>query len=254
MLTLKENQSYAITMRYLKNRMEYMGLQIRQEIHELGLVYALTWYDPAHQLIKETLADLNACAEGLRAGNIPVSYVVNFVDNSKVMIDNALTKYAKRLLKKQENLSQNAKKFEPLVLSIVEFQKFNPKAIIESNLKGRQEKLEQLSEGIPTYPQIANVLRIEELQQHNLVGRIVKAMTKQAEVANETEEAFDFEKNYGIQGNQNLEFAHGHVFVRLDIYNPHNKHFLDSVLPKTNAKFMDRNHDKILATIEETVG
>ena len=56
---------------------------------------------------------------------------------------------------------------------------------------------------------------------------------------------FDFEKNYDLEGNKILEFSQNHIQTRLDLNNPDNHSFLKATLPRTNQKFMDRNHNKV---------
>lgn len=245
MITLKENQSYAITMRFIRNKLQYYLNAVEQEIDELDLKYPRQWGENAIATSKQHLDDLMSCNEALQAGMITVKYATNYCSTMKDDINTILTKYARRLLARQRELKQNPEKLEPLVLAVLEFTRFNPLVLMKENLSGREAKLEQLSSGVPSYSVISTVLRIEEVAPKNLLAMIKKSLVKKAEIAKDEQRDFQFDRCYEKEGENTLEFSQSLIRVRLDLNNPDNHSFLKSTLPRTNQKFMDRNHNKV---------
>lgn len=245
MITLKENQSYAITMRFIRNKLQYYLNAVEQEIDELDLKYPRQWGEAAIATSKQHLDDLMSCNEALQAGMITVKYATDYCATMKDDMNTILTKYARRLLAKQESLKQNPEKLEPLVLAVVEFKRFDPVVLMKENLSGREAKLEQLSSGVPSYSAISTVLRVEEVAPKNLLAMIQKNIAKKADVAKDEQREFQFERCYENEGQNTLEFSQTHIRVRLDLNNPDNHSFLKSTLPRTNQKFMDKNHNKV---------
>lgn len=70
-------------------------------------------------------------------------------------------------------------------------------------------------------------------------------MLKKAEIAKDEQRDFQFDRCYEKEGENTLEFSQSLIRVRLDLNNPDNHSFLKSTLPRTNQKFMDRNHNKV---------
>lgn len=245
MITLKENQSYAITLRFIKNKLQHYLNAVEQEIENLDMDYPQQWGEARVAEIKLHMEDLVGCTEALQAGMISVKNAVNYCIECKSKMDQTLTRYARNVLNREGKDKKSLEKLEPLVLAVVEFKRFAPETIIRENLSGREAKLEKLSYGIPSYSDIATILRVEDVAPKNLLVMVQRSLRKKAEIAKDEQRDFDFEKNYDLEGNKILEFSQNHIQTRLDLSNPDNHSFLKATLPRTNQKFMDRNHNKV---------
>lgn len=245
MITLKENQSYAITLRFIKNKLQHYLNAVEQEIENLDMDYPQQWGEARVAEIKLHMEDLVGCTEALQAGMISVKNAVNYCIECKSKMDQTLTRYARNVLNREGKDKKSLEKLEPLVLAVVEFKRFAPETIIRENLSGREAKLEKLSYGIPSYSDIATILRVEDVAPKNLLVMVQRSLRKKAEIAKDEQRDFDFEKNYDLEGNKILEFSQNHIQTRLDLNNPDNHSFLKATLPRTNQKFMDRNHNKV---------
>lgn len=245
MITLKENQSYAITLRFIKNKLQHYLNAVEQEIENLDMDYPQQWGEARVAEIKLYMEDLVGCTEALQAGMISVKNAVNYCIECKSKMDQTLTRYARNVLNREGKDKKSLEKLEPLVLAVVEFKRFAPETIIRENLSGREAKLEKLSYGIPSYSDIATILRVEDVAPKNLLVMVQRSLRKKAEIAKDEQRDFDFEKNYDLEGNKILEFSQNHIQTRLDLNNPDNHSFLKATLPRTNQKFMDRNHNKV---------
>lgn len=245
MITLKENQSYAITLRFIKNKLQHYLNAVEKEIENLDMDYPQQWGEARVAEIKLHMEDLVGCTEALQAGMISVKNAVNYCIECKSKMDQTLTRYARNVLNREGKDKKSLEKLEPLVLAVVEFKRFAPETIIRENLSGREAKLEKLSYGIPSYSDIATILRVEDVAPKNLLVMVQRSLRKKAEIAKDEQRDFDFEKNYDLEGNKILEFSQNHIQTRLDISNPDNHSFLKATLPRTNQKFMDRNHNKV---------
>lgn len=245
MITLKENQSYAITLRFIKNKLQHYLNAVEQEIENLDMDYPQQWGEARVAEIKLHMEDLVGCTEALQAGMISVKNAVNYCIECKSKMDQTLTRYARNVLNREGKDKKSLEKLEPLVLAVVEFKRFAPETIIRENLSGREAKLEKLSYGIPSYSDIATILRVEDVAPKNLLVMVQRSLRKKAEIAKDEQRDFDFEKNYNLEGNKILEFSQNHIQTRLDLNNPDNHSFLKATLPRTNQKFMDRNHNKV---------
>lgn len=245
MITLKENQSYAITLRFIKNKLQHYLNAVEQEIENLDMDYPQQWGEARVAEIKLYMEDLVGCTEALQAGMISVKNAVNYCIECKSKMDQTLTRYARNVLNREGKDKKSLEKLEPLVLAVVEFKRFAPETIIRENLSGREAKLEKLSYGIPSYSDIATILRVEDVAPKNLLVMVQRSLRKKAEIAKDEQRDFDFEKNYNLEGNKILEFSQNHIQTRLDLNNPDNHSFLKATLPRTNQKFMDRNHNKV---------
>lgn len=245
MITLKENQSYAITLRFIKNKLQHYLNAVEKEIENLDMDYPQQWGEARVAEIKLHMEDLVGCTEALQAGMISVKNAVNYCIECKSKMDQTLTRYARNVLNREGKDKKSLEKLEPLVLAVVEFKRFAPETIIRENLSGREAKLEKLSYGIPSYSDIATILRVEDVAPKNLLVMVQRSLRKKAEIAKDEQRDFDFEKNYDLEGNKILEFSQNHIQTRLDLSNPDNHSFLKATLPRTNQKFMDRNHNKV---------
>ncbi len=245
MITLKENQSYAITLRFIKNKLQHYLNAVEKEIENLDMDYPQQWGEARVAEIKLYMEDLVGCTEALQAGMISVKNAVNYCIECKSKMDQTLTRYARNVLNREGKDKKSLEKLEPLVLAVVEFKRFAPETIIRENLSGREAKLEKLSYGIPSYSDIATILRVEDVAPKNLLAMVQRSLRKKAEIAKDEQRDFDFEKNYDLEGNKILEFSQNHIQTRLDLNNPDNHSFLKATLPRTNQKFMDRNHNKV---------
>lgn len=245
MITLKENQSYAITLRFIKNKLQHYLNAVEKEIENLDMDYPRQWGEARVAEIKLHMEDLVGCTEALQAGMISVKNAVNYCIECKSKMDQTLTRYARNVLNREGKDKKSLEKLEPLVLAVVEFKRFAPETIIRENLSGREAKLEKLSYGIPSYSDIATILRVEDVAPKNLLVMVQRSLRKKAEIAKDEQRDFDFEKNYDLEGNKILEFSQNHIQTRLDLNNPDNHSFLKATLPRTNQKFMDRNHNKV---------
>ena len=245
MITLKENQSYAITLRFIKNKLQHYLNAVEKEIENLDMDYPQQWGEARVAEIKLHMEDLVGCTEALQAGMISVKNAVNYCIECKSKMDQTLTRYARNVLNREGKDKKSLEKLEPLVLAVVEFKRFAPETIIRENLSGREAKLETLSYGIPSYSDIATILRVEDVAPKNLLVMVQRSLRKKAEIAKDEQRDFDFEKNYDLEGNKILEFSQNHIQTRLDLNNPDNHSFLKATLPRTNQKFMDRNHNKV---------
>ena len=245
MITLKENQSYAITLRFIKNKLQHYLNAVEKEIENLDMDYPQQWGEARVAEIKLHMEDLVGCTEALQAGMISVKNAVNYCIECKSKMDQTLTRYARNVLNREGKDKKSLEKLEPLVLAVVEFKRFAPETIIRENLSGREAKLEKLSYGIPSYSDIATILRVEDVAPKNLLVMVQRSLRKKAEIAKDEQRDFDFEKNYDLEGNNILEFSQNHIQTRLDLNNPDNHSFLKATLPRTNQKFMDRNHNKV---------
>lgn len=245
MITLKENQSYAITLRFINNKLQHYLNAVEQEIENLDMDYPQQWGEARVAEIKLHMEDLVGCTEALQAGMISVKNAVNYCIECKSKMDQTLTRYARNVLNREGKDKKSLEKLEPLVLAVVEFKRFAPETIIRENLSGREAKLEKLSYGIPSYSDIATILRVEDVAPKNLLVMVQRSLRKKAEIAKDEQRDFDFEKNYDLEGNKILEFSQNHIQTRLDLNNPDNHSFLKATLPRTNQKFMDRNHNKV---------
>ncbi|MFR2862524.1 MAG: hypothetical protein ACLTCN_07155 [Streptococcus salivarius] len=245
MITLKENQSYAITLRFIKNKLQHYLNAVEQEIENLDMDYPQQWGEARVAEIKLHMEDLVGCTEALQAGMISVKNAVKYCIECKSKMDQTLTRYARNVLNREGKDKKSLEKLEPLVLAVVEFKRFAPETIIRENLSGREAKLEKLSYGIPSYSDIATILRVEDVAPKNLLVMVQRSLRKKAEIAKDEQRDFDFEKNYDLEGNKILEFSQNHIQTRLDLNNPDNHSFLKATLPRTNQKFMDRNHNKV---------
>lgn len=245
MITLKENQSYAITLRFIKNKLQHYLNAVEKEIENLDMDYPQQWGEARVAEIKLYMEDLVGCTEALQAGMISVKNAVNYCIECKSKMDQTLTRYARNVLNREGKDKKSLEKLEPLVLAVVEFKRFAPETIIRENLSGREAKLEKLSYGIPSYSDIATILRVEDVAPKNLLVMVQRNLRKKAEIAKDEQRDFDFEKNYDLEGNKILEFSQNHIQTRLDLNNPDNHSFLKATLPRTNQKFMDRNHNKV---------
>ena len=245
MITLKENQSYAITLRFIKNKLQHYLNSVEKEIENLDMDYPQQWGEARVAEIKLHMEDLVGCTEALQAGMISVKNAVNYCIECKSKMDQTLTRYARNVLNREGKDKKSLEKLEPLVLAVVEFKRFAPETIIRENLSGREAKLEKLSYGIPSYSDIATILRVEDVAPKNLLVMVQRSLRKKAEIAKDEQRDFDFEKNYDLEGNKILEFSQNHIQTRLDLNNPDNHSFLKATLPRTNQKFMDRNHNKV---------
>lgn len=245
MITLKENQSYAITLRFIKNKLQHYLNAVEKEIENLDMDYPQQWGEARVAEIKLHMEDLVGCTEALQAGMISVKNAVNYCIECKSKMDQTLTRYARNVLNREGKDKKSLEKLEPLVLAVVEFKRFAPETIIRENLSGREAKLEKLSYGIPSYSDIATILRVEDVAPKNLLVMVQRNLRKKAEIAKDEQRDFDFEKNYDLEGNKILEFSQNHIQTRLDLNNPDNHSFLKATLPRTNQKFMDRNHNKV---------
>lgn len=245
MITLKENQSYAITLRFIKNKLQHYLNAVEKEIENLDMDYPQQWGEARVAEIKLHMEDLVGCTEALQAGMISVKNAVNYCIECKSKMDQTLTRYARNVLNREGKDKKSLEKLEPLVLAVVEFKRFAPEIIIRENLSGREAKLEKLSYGIPSYSDIATILRVEDVAPKNLLVMVQRSLRKKAEIAKDEQRDFDFEKNYDLEGNKILEFSQNHIQTRLDLNNPDNHSFLKATLPRTNQKFMDRNHNKV---------
>lgn len=245
MITLKENQSYAITLRFIKNKLQHYLNAVEQEIENLDMDYPQQWGEARVAEIKLHMEDLVGCTEALQAGMISVKNAVTYCIECKSKMDQTLTRYARNVLNREGKDKKSLEKLEPLVLAVVEFKRFAPETIIRENLSGREAKLEKLSYGIPSYSDIATILRVEDVAPKNLLVMVQRSLRKKAEIAKDEQRDFDFEKNYDLEGNKILEFSQNHIQTRLDLNNPDNHSFLKATLPRTNQKFMDRNHNKV---------
>lgn len=245
MITLKENQSYAITLRFIKNKLQHYLNAVEKEIENLNMDYPQQWGEARVAEIKLHMEDLVGCTEALQAGMISVKNAVNYCIECKSKMDQTLTRYARNVLNREGKDKKSLEKLEPLVLAVVEFKRFAPETIIRENLSGREAKLEKLSYGIPSYSDIATILRVEDVAPKNLLVMVQRSLRKKAEIAKDEQRDFDFEKNYDLEGNKILEFSQNHIQTRLDLNNPDNHSFLKATLPRTNQKFMDRNHNKV---------
>lgn len=245
MITLKENQSYAITLRFIKNKLQHYLNAVEKEIENLDMDYPQQWGEARVVEIKLHMEDLVGCTEALQAGMISVKNAVNYCIECKSKMDQTLTRYARNVLNREGKDKKSLEKLEPLVLAVVEFKRFAPETIIRENLSGREAKLEKLSYGIPSYSDIATILRVEDVAPKNLLVMVQRSLRKKAEIAKDEQRDFDFEKNYDLEGNKILEFSQNHIQTRLDLNNPDNHSFLKATLPRTNQKFMDRNHNKV---------
>jgi len=245
MITLKENQSYAITLRFIKNKLQHYLNAVEKEIENLDMDYPQQWGEARVAEIKLYMEDLVGCTEALQAGMISVKNAVNYCIECKSKMDQTLTRYARNVLNREGKDKKSLEKLEPLVLAVVEFKRFAPETIIRENLSGREAKLEKLSYGIPSYSDIATILRVEDVAPKNLLVMVQRSLRKKAEIAKDEQRDFDFEKKYDLEGNKILEFSQNHIQTRLDLNNPDNHSFLKATLPRTNQKFMDRNHNKV---------
>lgn len=245
MITLKENQSYAITLRFIKNKLQHYLNAVEKEIENLDMDYPQQWGEARVAEIKLHMEDLVGCTEALQAGMISVKNAVNYCIECKSKMDQTLTRYARNVLNREGKDKKSLEKLEPLVLAVVEFKRFAPETIIRENLSGREAKLEKLSYGIPSYSDIATILRVEDVAPKKLLVMVQRSLRKKAEIAKDEQRDFDFEKNYDLEGNKILEFSQNHIQTRLDLNNPDNHSFLKATLPRTNQKFMDRNHNKV---------
>lgn len=245
MITLKENQSYAITLRFIKNKLQHYLNAVEQEIENLDMDYPQQWGEARVAEIKLHMEDLVGCTEALQAGMISVKNAVKYCIECKSKMDQTLTRYARNVLNREGKDKKSLEKLEPLVLAVVEFKRFAPETIIRENLSGREAKLEKLSYGIPSYSDIATILRVEDVAPKKLLVMVQRSLRKKAEIAKDEQRDFDFEKNYDLEGNKILEFSQNHIQTRLDLNNPDNHSFLKATLPRTNQKFMDRNHNKV---------
>ena len=183
MITLKENQSYAITLRFIKNKLQHYLNAVEKEIENLDMDYPQQWGEARVAEIKLYMEDLVGCTEALQAGMISVKNAVNYCIECKSKMDQTLTRYARNVLNREGKDKKSLEKLEPLVLAVVEFKRFAPETIIRENLSGREAKLEKLSYGIPSYSDIATILRVEDVAPKNLLVMVQRSLRKKAEIA-----------------------------------------------------------------------
>lgn len=178
MITLKENQSYAITLRFIKNKLQHYLNAVEKEIENLDMDYPQQWGEARVAEIKLHMEDLVGCTEALQAGMISVKNAVNYCIECKSKMDQTLTRYARNVLNREGKDKKSLEKLEPLVLAVVEFKRFAPETIIRENLSGREAKLEKLSYGIPSYSDIATILRVEDVAPKNLLVMVQRSLRK----------------------------------------------------------------------------
>ena len=91
MITLKENQSYAITLRFIKNKLQHYLNAVEKEIENLDMDYPQQWGEARVAEIKLHMEDLVGCTEALQAGMISVKKAVTYCIECKSKMDQTLS-------------------------------------------------------------------------------------------------------------------------------------------------------------------
>lgn len=166
-LMLQEDISYSIAIRHFANSLLGNIQKIDDEKNAIGLRYIDTM---VYQLIDQ-LTDTQRKLDTL--SHTILEQGVQFAENELLKYEEEY-KYAcydliKKLYERKNELKRAQNKFEGLLIEVLSLGKRSLFSFVMESRSKKNDRVKELEDGLPTFPKIATILRLHELEQSSLI-------------------------------------------------------------------------------------
>ncbi|HFH9000569.1 TPA: hypothetical protein ACGWER_001739 [Streptococcus agalactiae] len=264
-LMLKEDQSYCIAIRHFANSILGNIQRIDDEKNGIGLRYV-------DQLVYRLIDKLTEIQRKMDT----LSYTV--LEQGTKFADAELIKYeeeyklacyelVKALHAKREELKRDQDKFEGLLVEVISLGKRSISDFMTESRSRKNDRVAELEETVPTFPKIASVLRLHELEQSSIYNVCYlkldyKAVRMQEEYMTEL-------KDNEEEGNGNVNLIDSYyanvedelreemdqlafeVISPVLLDNESKTNFIKNIIPVIADNFLAKNGEKLKAYYKE---
>lgn len=257
-LKLKETESKKIALRHYANRLNVLIDDVQEASDSIGLKYIRAQTNKTLEevrQVREEFVKLNTQVDDKDLSQIKEEIVANEIKYK----EQALT-YINRLRSYAVNLKNHKNKFNGLISSLLNLAQSSATTFIDLSEDKKNQKVAELGENVPTFAQIASVLRISELQNGVLINQTNRLLTGYAQNINEQVEEAGLEGGVDIEEKiqHSLDLAGVRVnaaavamVANLFVINEDRNVFVHKTLRLTTQNFFNRNHDKFVAHMKE---
>lgn len=255
-LMLKTDIALSIAIRHYSNSIFSNIQRVDEESSKLNYKYL-------NEMIAPFNTEMIAIQNGLVKLNDTVnakgiSYTEQRLIEYDARIKTACLELMRKIQTKQDALKLFASKFDDLLMAILQLAKRDVSTFINQSMSKKNEKLNELMEGQPTYSVISSTMRLPDLQN----GSVLESAKEKIKFI-APKESLNYEECSGAE--QFLEmYVRPYVTSKLldealaqvkkvIILNESGNAFIGTILPKTNENWWTKNHKKLEAIAEETV-
>lgn len=257
-LQLKETESKKIALRHYANRLNVLIDNVQEASDSIGLKYIRAQTNKTLEEVRQVrdeFVKLNNQVDDKDLSQIKEDIVVSEIKYK----EQALT-YINRLRSYAINLKNHKNKFNGLISALLDLAQSSATTFIDLSEDKKNQKVAELGENIPTFGQMASVLRVSEIQNGFLVSQTNRFLTSQAQKINEEVEEAGFEGGVNIEQEilHSLELAEEYIYNmafsmidNLFAMNEDRDIFVNKTLRLTTTNFFNRNHNKFVAHMKE---
>jgi len=177
-LMIQEDISYSIAIRHFANSLIGNIQKIDDEKNALGLQYI-------DQLVYKLVDELSTTQRKLDTlSKTIIEQGVSFAENELIKYEEeyklACFDAIKFLHERKSELQRFQNKFEGLINEILTLGKRSLFAFVTESRSKKNSRVEELGVGVPTFPKIASILRLHELEQGSLLNTAQSYLNYQA--------------------------------------------------------------------------
>lgn len=257
-LQLKETESKKIALRHYANRMNVLIDNVQEASDNIGLKYIRAQTNKTLEEVRQVRDEfikLNTQIDDKDLSQIKEDIVASEVRYK----EQALT-YINRLRSYAVNLKNHKNKFNGLISALLDLAQSSATTFIDFSEDKKGKQVAELGENIPTFGQMASVLRVNEIQNGFLVNQTNRFLTSQVQKINEKVEEAGLEGGVDIEQEilHSLESAEEYIYnmafsmiANMFVMNEDRDIFVNKTLRLTTTNFFNRNNNNFVAHIRE---
>ena len=254
-LMLKEDVGYGIAIRHFGNKLIHYMAKIDDEAAKLNYKYLSQMMSPFNENLIRIHAGIVALDD--LVGERDSFYIERELIKFDAQIKDTCVELLYKITQKKEELKIYASKFDDLLLVVMNLAKRNINTFIDQSIAKKEEIVQSLLDGTPTYANISQVLRLADLQNGAMLEVSKKYVRKYARAAaamsaDGADSLLVYDRIRDRASEETYNLAVEQVKSVL-IMNEDGKAFVTGNLRKTNEHFWDKNNSKFIELAQEYI-
>lgn len=253
-LMLKEDVGYGIAIRHFGNKLMHYMAKIDDEAAKLNYKYLSQMMAPFNENLIRIHAGIVALDD--LVGEHDSFYIERELIKFDAQIKDTCVELLYKITQKKEELKIYASKFDDLLLAVMNLAKRNINTFIDQSIAKKEELVQSLLDGAPTYANISQILRLSDLQNNAMVEVSTKYVRKYARALAAMESGVDSSSAYNKVRERASEETYNLAVEQVKsvlVMNEDGKTFITAVLRGTNERFWNKNESKFSELVSEYI-
>lgn len=253
-LMLKEDVGYGIAIRHFGNKLMHYMAKIDDEAAKLNYKYLSQMMAPFNENLIRIHAGIVALDD--LVGEHDSFYIERELIKFDAQIKDTCVELLYKITQKKEELKIYASKFDDLLLAVMNLAKRNINTFIDQSIAKKEELVQSLLDGTPTYANISQILRLSDLQNNAMVEVSTKYVRKYARALASMESGVDSLSAYNKVRERASEETYNLAVEQVKsvlVMNEDGKTFITAVLRGTNERFWNKNESKFAELVSEYI-